>query len=155
MCIRTFYTRNQTIRKGYETLIHQYRNNGYNIILDVNSGAVHTADDLFYDVVEKLNSKEEEPTAEVLKAPETEEQLIAALKDKYTEEDIKDGLSDAIELTEQGRLFSKDIFEPLIEHVKERKTVVKAMCLHIAHDCNLACKYCFAEEVNFKVSSCT
>lgn len=143
---RVFYTRNQTIRKGYETLIHQYRNNGYNIILDVNSGAVHTADDLFYDVVEKLNSKEEEPTAEVLKAPETEEQLIAALKDKYKEEDIKDALSDAIELTEQGRLFSKDIFEPLIEHVKERKTVVKAMCLHIAHDCNLACKYCFAEE---------
>ena len=65
---------------------------------------------------------------------------------KYEESEIEDALSDVIELTEAGRLFVEDAYECMIEEVKKRKTVVKALCLHIAHDCNLACKYCFAEE---------
>lgn len=127
-------------------MIHQYRNNGYQIVLDVNSGAVHVVDDLCYDVIEKLNENNEDHTVESLKDPAVFESLKNTFSGKYPEEDLKDALDDVIELTEGGRLFTKDIYEPLIGVVKERKTVVKAMCLHIAHDCNLACKYCFAEE---------
>lgn len=127
-------------------MIHQYRNNGYQIVLDVNSGAVHVVDDLCYDVIEKLNENQQDHTVESLQDPVVFESLKSTLGGKYSEEDLKDALDDVIELTEGGRLFTKDVYEPLINVVKERKTVVKAMCLHIAHDCNLACKYCFAEE---------
>ena len=68
------------------------------------------------------------------------------LKDTYRKEELMEALSDIIELVKAGQLFAKDSFADMIEVVKERKTVVKALCLHIAHDCNLACKYCFAEE---------
>ena len=127
-------------------MIHQYQNNGYNIVLDVNSGAVHVVDQEAYDVIAVLNEMNAEHTPETLKAPETETVLKEKLGDRYTEEDLKDILEAVTELTEQGRLFTKDIYENLIGIVKQRKTVVKALCLHIAHDCNLACQYCFAEE---------
>ena len=126
-------------------MIHQYQNNGYNIVLDVNSGAVHVVDQEAYDVIAVLNEMNAEHTPETLKAPETETVLKEKLGDRYTEEDLKDILDAVTELTEQGRLFTKDIYENLIGIVKQRKTVVKALCLHIAHDCNLACQYCFAE----------
>ena len=126
-------------------MIHQYRNNGYNIVLDVNSGAVHVVDELCYDVIAHL-AEGEEPDAAALDRPETLEGLLAALKDRYKEEEIREALEDVQELTREGRLFTRDVFEPMIDQVKQRKTVVKALCLHIAHDCNRACKYCFAEE---------
>jgi len=126
-------------------VIHQYRNNGYNIVLDVNSGAVHVVDELCYDVIAHLAAGEE-PDEAALDRPETLEGLLAALKDRYKEEEIREALEDVKELTREGRLFTRDVFEPMIDQVKQRKTVVKALCLHIAHDCNLACKYCFAEE---------
>lgn len=127
-------------------MIHQYKNNGYNIVLDVYSGAVHVVDDLCYDVIAVLNEPDEEPTAEILKSNLTWENLKKRLRDTYSEEDLRDALDDVIELTEDGKLFTKDEFEYLVPIVKKRKTVVKALCLHIAHDCNLACRYCFAEE---------
>ena len=127
-------------------MIHQYRNNGYNIVMDVYSGAVHVVDDVCYDVIEKLNQTENEPTIESLKEPSVKEMLLQELGEKYEASDIEYALSDVIELTEGGQLFVKDTYECMIEEVKKRKTVVKALCLHIAHDCNLACKYCFAEE---------
>jgi uncharacterized protein len=127
-------------------LIHQYQNNGYNIVLDVYSGAVHVVDDLCYDVIEKLNGGENEPSVDTLKSPETLESLVHSLGDRYEKQDLEDALSDVIELTEAGQLFAKDIYESMVGIVKKQKTVVKALCLHIAHDCNLACKYCFAEE---------
>ena len=127
-------------------MIHQYKNNGYNIVLDVYSGAVHVVDDLCYDVIAVLNEPDEEPTAEILKSDLTWENLKKRLRDTYSEEDLRDALDDVIELTEDGKLFTKDEFEYLVPIVKKRKTVVKALCLHIAHDCNLACRYCFAEE---------
>ena len=127
-------------------MIHQYQNNGYNIVLDVNSGAVHVVDQEAYDVIEVLNRMNEDHTVETLKSPETAEALKKELGEKYSETDLLDILEAVTELTEQGRLFTKDIYESFIDVVKQRKTVVKALCLHIAHDCNLACKYCFAEE---------
>ena len=127
-------------------MIHQYRNNGYNIVMDVYSGAVHVVDDVCYDVIAEVNRAEEEPTAESLKTPEVKTGLLAKLGGRYEAADIEDALSDVIELTEGNQLFMKDIYEGMVEVVKERKTVVKALCMHIAHDCNLACRYCFAEE---------
>lgn len=115
-------------------MIHQYKNNGYAIVLDVNSGSVHVVDDIVYDMIALLDQGVEET------------QVIDQLKSTYQEEDLKAALEEIHTLTEEGMLFTEDIYENAIEHFKERPTVVKALCLHIAHDCNLACKYCFAEE---------
>ncbi len=134
------------IGKGYIALIHQYQNNGYNIVMDVYSGAVHVVDELCYDVIAKLSKENEAHTAKTLKEPCVLKGLKKELGQKYEEGEIEDALADVIELTEAGRLFAEDAYECMIEEVKKRKTVVKALCLHIAHDCNLACKYCFAEE---------
>ena len=127
-------------------MIHQYQNNGYNIVLDVNSGSVHVVDPLAYDVIRVLTEYNPEHTAETLQEKETWETLKEQLIGTYPEEDLKDVLEAVTELTREGRLYTKDIYEDFVDVVKQRKTVVKALCLHIAHDCNLACKYCFAEE---------
>ena len=127
-------------------MIHQYQNNGYNIVLDVVSGAVHVVDELCYDVIAALSEGVKEPAAAELRGPEVLEELVQKLGVSYGEDDIKDALADVTELTEAGQLFVEDTYESMIGEVKKRKTVVKALCLHIAHDCNLACRYCFAEE---------
>ena len=114
-------------------MIHQYKNNGYNIVLDVNSGSVHVVDDIVYDIIALYENN-------------SEDKIIEELKDKYAVEDIKEACLEISELKEAGQLFTEDIYEPYIDSFKDRPTVVKALCLHIAHDCNLACKYCFAEE---------
>ena len=115
-------------------MIHQYKNNGYNIVLDVNSGSVHVVDDLVYDVIAKLDQGA------------TEEETTAALKAVYPEQEIAEAMEECRELKDAGVLFTEDVYEKAIIDYKARKTVVKALCLHIAHDCNLSCKYCFAEE---------
>lgn len=127
-------------------MIHQYKNNGYDIVLDVNSGSVHVVDDMCYDVIEELNKLNVEEHPEVLENAATIAGLQEALKEKYPVEEIGEVYEDIKELAKAGQLFTKDIYEQYIGAVKQRKTVVKALCLHIAHDCNLACKYCFAEE---------
>lgn len=115
-------------------MIHQYKSNGYNIVLDVESGAVHVVDDITYDVI----SLYEENSAD---------EIVSKLKSSYNDDEIRECISEVKELVEDGQLFTEDIYEPFVEKFKEkRQTVVKALCLHIAHDCNLACKYCFAEE---------
>ncbi len=127
-------------------MIHQYKSNGYNIVLDVNSGAVHVVDALCYDVIACLDGQGASHTPETLKEDGTLAHLKECLGDRYIESELTEALEDVIELTAAGRLFTADCYECLLEEVKKRKTVVKALCLHIAHDCNLACKYCFAEE---------
>lgn len=125
-------------------MIHQYKNNGYNIVLDVNSGSVHVVDELSYDVIatcdELLKENAKAGNDELLKA------CLGKLKADYEESDIKEALEEVLELKEDGALFTEDIYENYIIDFKKRQTVVKALCLHIAHDCNLGCKYCFAEE---------
>ena len=113
-------------------MVHQYKNNGYNIVLDVCSGSVHVVDDLVYDVIalyEELNREE-----------------IAEKLPQYSKDDIFEACDEIEVLKEAGQLFTEDVYKDAIIDFKKRKTVVKALCLHIAHDCNLACKYCFAEE---------
>jgi uncharacterized protein len=127
-------------------VIHQYKNNGYDIIMDINSGSVHVADDVVYDAVEYLSGKladmeRPKPIPEPLK-----EEVRARLSDVYEFQDIEDALSDIQELIDNEELFTKDVYREYVTDFKNRKTVVKALCLHIAHDCNLACQYCFAEE---------
>lgn len=117
--------------------------------MDVVSGAVHVVDQLCYDIISELDQfckEQEEPTLEMLKKPQVLDGLMQALGGKYAKDELMEALSDVTELTQAGQLFVKDTYESMIEAVKKRKTVVKALCLHIAHDCNLACRYCFAEE---------
>ena len=118
------------IEQGEIVVIHQYKNNGYNIVLDVCSGAVHVVDDLMYDMIEKFQDMEKE-------------ELFDSLK-RYNRADLEEAYEEILELKEQGELFAEDVYQDYILDVKKRKTVVKALCLHIAHDCNLACQYCFA-----------
>ena len=114
-------------------MIYQYKNNGYNIVLDVNSGSVHVVDDVVYDVIPLFEEKRKE-------------EIYDDLKDRYNEEEIKEAIEDVEELKKEEMLFTEDVYKDYVLDFKKRKTVVKALCLHIAHDCNLACKYCFAEE---------
>ena len=134
------------MKERVHVVIHQYQNNGYNIVLDVNSGAVHVVDQIAYDVIACMEEMNEFHTKETLLEKETESYLLEKLGDKYVAEDLKDVLEAVAELAGEGQLFTRDDYEQYIDLVKDRKTVVKALCLHIAHDCNLACKYCFAEE---------
>lgn len=114
-------------------MVHCYKNNGYNIVLDVNSGSVHVVDEVTYDVI----SMYEENDAD---------KIVEALKNSYDENEIREAIDEVEELKNSEQLFTEDIYRQYITDFKSRQTVVKAMCLHIAHDCNLACKYCFAEE---------
>lgn len=118
-------------------MIHAYKMNGYNIILDQNSGCVHSVDDVAYDIITMYEDK-------------NKDEIKAFILDKYKDkEDVNDEeidfcFNDIDELIKDGRLFAKDTFEDVAKEFKKRQGVVKAICLHVAHDCNLACKYCFA-----------
>ena len=114
-------------------MVHQYKNNGYNIVLDVNSGAIHVVDDVTYEVIAMYEEH-------------TKEEIVDSLSGSYEKEEISESYEEVKELAEDGQLFTKDEYENYIMDFKKRPTVVKALCLHIAHDCNLACRYCFAEE---------
>lgn len=114
-------------------MIHQYKSNGYNIVMDINSGAVHVVDDVVYDVVADYESC-------------SRDELIDKLSGIYALSDIQEAVSEVERLKEAGELFAEDEYQDYVIDFKKRQTVVKALCLHIAHDCNLACRYCFAEE---------
>ncbi len=121
-------------------MVHQYKLNGYNIVLDICSGSVHAVDDVAYDIISLYEA-------------EPKEAVIAKMQEKYlgtdgiTAEDIRECYSQVEELERAGKLFVKDSFKPMAGELK-RKTagVVKALCLHIAHTCNLNCSYCFASQ---------
>ncbi len=127
-------------------MVHTYKSNGYNIVLDVNSGAVHCVDEVAYDIIEML-------AAEIDRESITEDILKKyAHLPEVTKEEINDVFEDVDELTKQGKLFSEDIYAGMSGEFKKRQSVLKAICLHVAHDCNLRCKYCFAEEGEYKGS---
>lgn len=127
-------------------MIHQYKNNGFNIVMDVNSGSVHVVEDVVYDAIAILAKKLPELETPAPLQEELTSEITNCLLKTYSGADIKDALEDIQELINAEQLFTKDIYKDYIADFKERETVVKALCLHIAHDCNLACKYCFAEE---------
>lgn len=119
-------------------MVHQYKNNGYNIVLDVQSGAIHVVDDITYDLISLFEDKTRE---EAVKEVSSKYKSVSAVKD------IEEAYDEIQSLVDEKVLFSPDIYEERIEEFsKNRPVVVKALCLHIAHDCNLACRYCFADE---------
>ena len=140
-------------------MIHAYKNNGYNIVLDVNSGSVHVVDDVVFDLVKIIEDKLKR-TYGTAAAPEGQTTVITGeldrlykgvlantdLASKYSTEDIKEGIEEILELRASQVLFTDDVYEGYVEDFQNRETVVKALCLNVAHDCNLRCKYCFADE---------
>ena len=119
-------------------MIHQYKFGGQNIVLDVCSGGVHVVDDLAYDLISMFESH-------------TKEEAVNKLTEKYSEEVTRDEVMECWEQVDQlkkaGMLFSEDSFEPLQDELKRRSEgIVKALCLHVAHSCNLNCEYCFASQ---------
>ena len=119
-------------------MIHQYKLGGYNIVLDVCSGALHVVDEVAYDVISMFEDS-------------TEPQIIEKIKqihgDAVTDADIEECIEQVKSLKESGKLFAPDTFEGMAGHLKEKTSgVVKALCLHIAHTCNLNCSYCFASQ---------
>ena len=114
-------------------MVHQYKNNGYDIVLDVNSGAIHVVDDMTYDIIAMYEGH-------------TKDEIVNTLSAKYEKAELEEAIEEVQTLVDKQELFTKDTYENYIMDFKKRPTVVKALCLHIAHDCNLACRYCFAEE---------
>ena len=119
-------------------MIHQYRLNGYNIVLDINSGGVHVTDDVTYDLIALLT-----PPLHPICPPE----VIKQLESQYDKKEILGAYDDIYTLYENDTLFSEDEYEQFSDMMVS--SPVKAMCLHVAHDCNLRCSYCFASTGDF------
>ena len=120
-------------------MVHQYKLNGYNIVLDTCSGSVHTVDEVAYDVI-------------AMYASHTPDEIVTALLEKHkdkpdvTREELLECIADVEALKAAGKLFSADVYENLAIDYKNNSNVVKALCLHVAHTCNLNCSYCFASQ---------
>ena len=119
-------------------MVHLYKLNDYNIVLDVFSGSVHAVDDVAFDAISMYETH-------------TPEEIKNALSEKYkdegiTSEDLDEVLSDIAELKEGGKLFTEDQYADKAFDFKNRHTEIKALCLHVAHTCNLNCTYCFAAQ---------
>lgn len=133
-------------------MIHKYKNNGYNIVLDVNSGAVHVVDDAVYDLLDIASELYEKQggfsVLDIMMGVNIEvcEPGKGERWKAYTAQELTEAAEEISELTSEGMLFAEDTYKDSLVDYKKRQTVVKALCLHISHDCNLACKYCFAEE---------
>ncbi len=119
-------------------MVHRYKSHGYNIVLDVDSGSVHVVDDVVYDLIPLVE--------EALENGLSDEAIAERLGGGLADIERKEALAEILELKNAGRLYARDDYEKQIEAYTGRETVVKAMCLHIAHACNLACRYCFAGE---------
>ena len=124
-------------------MVHQYKQNGFNIVLDTCSGSVHTVDEVAYDIIEKYLTH-------------TPEEIVAFILEKYkdtpevTREEVLECIGDIEALKESGKLFSEDQYEELAYNYKNNSNVIKALCLHVAHTCNLNCSYCFASQGKYQ-----
>ena len=121
-------------------MIHQYKLNGYNVVLDVCSGSVHVVDDVAYDVIGAFEGNEKD-------------EVVLSVYEKYkdaedvTLADVRECYEQVAALAEAGKLFTPDTFGSMAGTLKKKTSgVVKALCLHIAHTCNLNCSYCFASQ---------
>lgn len=123
-------------------MIHQYRFNDLNIVLDINSGSVHVVDDLTYRLIGLMN----EMLGDGSITKEAILSKVIAEQEDISKEELIEVYGEIEALIEEGLLFAKDEYEEVLTDFVQRRTVIKAMCLHIAHDCNLACTYCFAHE---------
>ena len=117
-------------------MIHQYKLGGINIVMDICSGAIHAVDEVTYDLIEMYENMDKDT-------------IVAELSGRYSlpADEISEIHEEVSELKSAGKLFTEDTFEPIAGELKARTSgVVKALCLHIAHTCNLNCSYCFASQ---------
>ncbi|MCH5210940.1 MAG: thioether cross-link-forming SCIFF peptide maturase [Oscillospiraceae bacterium] len=122
-------------------MIHKYKQLGLNIVMDIYSGAVHVLDDVMYDMLDYIT----EPFTAEDKCPES---VKTALNSRYSDEDIEESYREICALHENGQLFTEDCYDEIAKNWN-KQSVVKALCIHVAHDCNLRCKYCFADTGEF------
>jgi len=117
-------------------MIHKFYQDNTYMVMDVNSGAVHVIDKLAYDVLDFYGNKETK-------------EIVELLKENYSSVEVEEAIKELDLIKEEGLLFVDDRY---FNHdgFKNKKPVVKALCLHIAHDCNIRCKYCFASQGDFK-----
>lgn len=120
-------------------MIHKFKWDNMNFVLDTNSGAVHSVDEITYDALDFLNGNFFDYT---------EDYIVKKLDKKYPEKDIREAYSEIFELFKNEKLFSKDSYKELAREEKLRSPI-KSLCLNVAHDCNLRCSYCFASEGDF------
>ena len=121
-------------------MIHQYKLNGHNIVIDTYSGSVHAVDDVAYDIISMFET-------------EKSDDIVRIISEKYqgiTKNDILKCIDDISALKKSGRLFSEDIYADKADYLKNKNNDIKALCLHIAHTCNLNCSYCFAAQGKYK-----
>ena len=120
-------------------MVHQYKLNGYNIVLDTCSGSVHVVDDAAYDMIEMYPKN-------------TVEDIISYISNKYNieENDIRECISDIESLKANGKLYTPDTYETLTPLLNKNSHDIKALCLHVAHTCNLNCSYCFASQGKYQ-----
>ena len=119
-------------------MIHKFKAKDFNILLDVNSGGVHLIDDITYDLLDELKPPFEK---------ECPQEVVEKFAMQYDTEEIKEAYEEIYTLYEEKMLYSEDIYEQYAE--TSVVSPIKSMCLHIAHDCNLRCKYCFASTGDF------
>ena len=123
-------------------MVHQFKLGGYNIVVDVASGSVHVVDDIAYDVISSYQKY-------------SKEEIFSIIKDKYLQPDeslseVEECYSQIQSLVDCGKLFSEDNFKNIAGKLKNKsKGIIKALCLHVAHTCNLNCSYCFASQGNY------
>ena len=124
-------------------MVHQYKLNGYNIVLDTASGSVHLVDEVAYDIISMYeNHTKEEITEEILKKYKNTPDV--------NKEEIEECINDIKALIEEEKLFSQDKYEGLAYEYKNNSKVIKALCLHVAHTFNLNCSYCFASQGKYQ-----
>ncbi len=119
-------------------MVHQYKLNGYNIVLDTCSGSVHVVDEVAYDIIAMYKDKSSEKIVEYI--------LDTYKNEEISEQDVLDCIEDVKSLENAGKLYTPDTYEGMAFDFKNRNTVIKALCLHVAHTCNLNCEYCFASQ---------
>ena len=121
-------------------MVHRYKQNGLNIVVDVYSGSIHLVDDVAYEIIGLYESENKDTIVDIMK-----EKFLGV--DGISVSDISECYDQITELKENGSLFAPDTFKPMANHLKEKTSnVVKALCLHVAHTCNLNCSYCFASQ---------
>ena len=129
------------LRRGNLFLIHKYVFRDEPIVMDINSGAVHVVDPVVFDALDHITDRQYDRAA-----------VIQALRNRYPIQEIEDALADINELIGQGMLFAED--EADLSLFDRRQSVIKAMCLHVAHDCNIRCEYCFGDTGAFQGDRC-
>ncbi|MDP4118463.1 MAG: thioether cross-link-forming SCIFF peptide maturase [Bacillota bacterium] len=123
-------------------MIHQYKQNGFNIVIDVYSGSVHSVDDVAYDIISMYETQSTDAICEKITRKYADRNV--------TNDEVLKCIADIKQLKAENQLFTNDIYEDKADVLKSKNNVIKALCLHVAHTCNLNCTYCFASQGKYQ-----